>query len=148
MIKGMEERTCIRRDSLPKSYFSDDGFLSGFVFCRLEPARLKDTGMGSVRFVGKALDGFVYELDGLLRIPGKTCDGLDLLKDRRGAAYGAFVDPDDPPGTFRYGLFWMIVDWYIRAYSDIRAFALSLLNLDGATPEKVELELACLGLGM
>lgn len=147
MIRGMKERTCVHMDSLPKSYFSDDGFLSGFVFCRTEPASWKDTGLGSVRFVGKVLDGFVYELDGLRRIPGKTRDGLDLLKDRRGAAYGAFVDPDDPPGTFWYGPFWWIVDWYFRAYSDIRVFASHLSNLDGATPEMVELELACIGAG-
>lgn len=147
MIKGMKERTYIRRNSLPKSYFSDDGFLSGFVFCKIEPARLKDTGLGSVRFVGKVLDGFVYELDGLRRISGKTSDGLDLLKDRRGAAYGAFVDSYDPRGTFRYGPFWMIVDWYVRAYSDIQVFASHLSNLDGATTETVELELACLGVG-
>mgnify|MGYP004652032109 FL=1 len=99
----MKKRTGIHWGSLQKSCFSDNGFLSGFVFCRTEPARLKETNLVGMRFVGNMLGGFLYELDDMRRMSGKSDSGLDLLKDRHGAAYGAFMDPDDMPGTFRYG---------------------------------------------
>lgn len=130
-----------------KSCCTEDGFLHGFVFCRTEPGRLKDTNLGGVRFVGKALDGFVYVLDGLRRMPGKPGSGLDLFEDRRGTVYGAFVDPYDRLGTFRYGPVWENADWYVRAYFDMRMLAADLSKLAGAARETVELELACLGVG-
>ena len=143
----MKKRTGIHWGSLQKSCFSDNGFLSGFVFCRTEPARLKETNLVGMRFVGNVLGGFLYELDDMRCMSGKSGSSLDLLKDRRGAAYGAFMDPDDMPGTFRYGPVWESVDQYIRAYYDIQALASDLSNLHGATQETVELELACLGVG-